>query len=194
MKLSDAIEEIQFNSLLNSCSLADKARLLSVPSPHASVWISVGPQLGTAQTAVKWWLGVNPSLSLDGNPMVCPLCLNCTLDPLGYHCVTCKRGGDITTRHDTLRNVTSQRAGLSAYLEVGCGWGQNNSRTRPADILVTNWDCGTQLPLTFLLHPRLIQLICWKQACTRVFQQRHQSTENIQKMSPSVLSWASNVY
>ena len=32
---------------------------------------------------------------------------------------------------------------LSAYLEVGCGWGKDNARTRPADILVTNWDCGT---------------------------------------------------
>ena len=38
---------------------------------------------------------------------------------------------------------TFQQAGLSAHLEVGCGWGQDNPRTRPADILVTNWDCGT---------------------------------------------------
>ena len=104
-KLSDAIEEMQFNSLLNSFSLADKARLLSVSSPRASVWISVVPSLSLGlhfnpnefQTAVKWWLGVNPSMNLDGNPMVCPLCPNCALDPLSYHCVTCKRGGDITT-------------------------------------------------------------------------------------------------
>ena len=154
MKLSDAVEEMQFNSLLNSCSLAEKARLLSVSSPHASAGISVVPFLSLGlhldpnefQTAVKWWLSVNPTLNLNGNPMVCPLCPNCALDPLGYHCVTCKRGGDITTRHNTLRNVvysTFQRAGLSAHLEVGCGWGQDNSRTQPADILVTNWDCGT---------------------------------------------------
>ena len=150
-KLSDAIEEMQFNSLLNSCS--DKARLLSVSSPNAAVWISVVPSLSLGlhldlnefQTAVKWWLGVNPSLNLDGNPMVCPLCPN-ALDPLGYHCVTCKRGVDITTRHNTLRNVvysTFQQAGLPAHLEVGCGWGQDNSRTQSEDILVTNWDCGT---------------------------------------------------
>ena len=71
---------------------------------------------------------------------------NCALDPLGYHCVTCKRGGNITTRYNILRNVvysTFQRAGLSAHSEVGCGWGQDNSRTRPAYILVTNWDCGS---------------------------------------------------
>ena len=127
-KLSDAIEEMQFNSLLNSCSLADKARLLSVSSLHASAWISVVP----SSSLVKWWLGVNPSFSSDGNPMVCPLCLNCALDPLGYHCVTCKSGGDVTTRHNTLRNAvhsTFQQAGLSAHLEVGCGWGKDNART-----------------------------------------------------------------
>ena len=33
-------------------------------------------------------------------------------------------------------------ASLSA-LEVGYGWGQDNSRTQQADIIVTNWDCGT---------------------------------------------------
>ena len=118
------------------------------------MWISVVPSLSLGlhldpnefQTAVKWWLGVNPSLNLDGNPMVCPLCPNCAHDPLGYHCVTCKRGGDVTTRHNTLHNVvysTFQRAGLSAHVEVGCGWRQDSSRTQIADILVTNWDCGT---------------------------------------------------
>ena len=53
---------------------------------------------------------------------------------------------NVTTRNNTIRKViysTFQRAGLSAHLEVGCGWGHDNSRTRPADILVTNRDCGT---------------------------------------------------
>ena len=31
---------------------------------------------------------------------------------------------------------------MSSYLEVGSGWGQESSRTRPTDILVTNWDNG----------------------------------------------------
>ena len=51
-------------------------------SPHTSAWISVDPYVSLGlyldpsefQTAVKWRLGVNPSLSLDENPMVCPLC------------------------------------------------------------------------------------------------------------------------
>ena len=108
-KLPNAIEEMQFNSLLNICSLAEKARLLSVSSPHASAWISVVPFLSLGlhldpnefQTAVKWWLSVNPSLNLNGNPMVCPLCPDFAVDPLGYHCVTCRRGVDVRIRHNT---------------------------------------------------------------------------------------------
>ena len=37
--------------------------------------------------------------------------------------------------------------------------------------------------------PRLIHLICWKRACTRVFQQRQYSRVKI----PSVLSWAGDI-
>ena len=48
-------------------------------------------------------------------------------------------------RHNSLGDVlynTFRRAGLSSHLEVDSGWGQESSRTRPADILVTNWDNG----------------------------------------------------
>ena len=98
----------------------------------------------------------------------------------------------------TLSNVvysTFQRAGLSAHLEVGCGWGQDNSRTRPADILVTNWDCGTSAAFDITVASQLNSINMLEQACTRVFQLRQLSTtENIQKMIPSVLSWAGSVY
>ena len=148
-KLSDSIEALQFNSLLSTSSTADRARLLSISSPHASAWISVVPSISLGlhfepqefNTALKWWLGINPSMCLDGNLMACPLCPGNSLDPLGHHCVTCKRGGDVTLRHNALRNVlfnTFCRAGLSSHLEVGSGWGQESSRTCPADILVTN--------------------------------------------------------
>ena len=43
--------------------------------------------------------------------------------------------------HNVLFN-TFRRAGLSSHLEAGSGWGQESSRTCPADILVTNWDNG----------------------------------------------------
>ena len=62
--------------------------------------------------------------------MACPL-IHPT--PWGmYHSVTCKRGGDVTLRHNATRDVllsTFCNAGLSSHLEVVSGWGQDCSRT-----------------------------------------------------------------
>ena len=41
--LSGKLDDHVFNLLLNSSSVADKARLLSVFSPHAASWLSVVP-------------------------------------------------------------------------------------------------------------------------------------------------------
>ena len=44
-----------------------------------------------------------------------------------------------------MRNVlhtTFHHAGLSARLEQGSSWSNDKSRSRPADILVANWDIG----------------------------------------------------
>ena len=74
-----------------------------------------------------------------------------SLDTLGHHCVTCRCGGDVTTRHNALRNVLHNafhRASLSAHLEQGSSY---KSRSRPADILVANWDRG----LSALLSRRM---------------------------------------
>ena len=152
-KLSDSIEVLQFNSLFSTSSATDRARLLPISPPHASSWISVVPSVSLGlpfdpqefNTALKWQLGVNPSVGLDGYLMTCPFCPGNSLDPLGYHCVTCKRGGDVTLRHNAIRDVlfnTFCTAGLSSHLEFGNGWGQDCSRTRLADFLVTNWDNG----------------------------------------------------
>ncbi|KAL5497161.1 hypothetical protein EMCRGX_G013585 [Ephydatia muelleri] len=62
--LSAKIDDFQFNQLFNSSSLADRARLLSISSPHASSWLSVVPSEGLGlhlnpdqfQVAIKWWL------------------------------------------------------------------------------------------------------------------------------------------
>ena len=109
-RLSDLMEEVQFSSLLEKSSLADRARLLSITSPHAAAWISVTPSISQGlhllpnefQVAVQWWLGINPSptSSQDGSLLICPFCPSSTLDTLGHHCVTCRCGGDVTTRHN----------------------------------------------------------------------------------------------
>ncbi|KAL5478144.1 hypothetical protein EMCRGX_G025033 [Ephydatia muelleri] len=110
---------------LQQSSVADKARLLSVSSPHASAWLSVVPSPGLGlsldpnehQMAIKWWLGLNIS---PGSPP-CALCPEHPLDPLGHHAVTCKRGGDAISRHNKLRDVvlqTCHRACISAKAEA----------------------------------------------------------------------------
>ena len=43
--LSDKLEQAQFSSLLDSRSWSDRARLMSVTSPHAAAWISVTPSI-----------------------------------------------------------------------------------------------------------------------------------------------------
>ena len=56
--------------------------------------------------------------------MAFPLFPGNSLDPLGYHYVTCKRGGDVTLRHNAVHDVlfnNFRRAGLLSHVEVGSG-------------------------------------------------------------------------
>ena len=145
--LSSKIEDQQFNNLFHNASVTDRARLLSISSPHASAWLSVTPsprlnlhlEPAEFQVALKWWLGI---------PVVqgqsCPHCPSCVLDDFGHHSLTCKHGGDVVMRHNKLRDVFydfCQRACLGPRLEMGCGAG-SDSQSRPADVLVPNWDLG----------------------------------------------------
>eukprot|EP00731_Ephydatia_muelleri_P003120 Em0001g3120a len=89
--LSAKIDDFQFNQLFDSSSLADRARLLSISSPHASSWLSVVPSEGLGlhlnpdqfQVAIKWWLGLD---TFGGS--LCSLCPDTVLDPLGHHAST----------------------------------------------------------------------------------------------------------
>ena len=146
--LSGKIDDHVVNLLLNSSSVADKARLLSVSSPHAASWLSVVPSesLGlhmdppVFQVAIKWWLGHDVS---EGSQ--CALCPGSTLDHLGHHAVTCKYGGDVVTRHNMIRDIlveTCRRAHIGVKVEVGNNLSRDHSKTRPADILLPNWFLG----------------------------------------------------
>ena len=146
--LSGKLDDRVFNMLLNSSSVADKARLLSVSSPHAASWLSVVPSenLGlhldppVFQVAIKWWLGLDTS---EGSQ--CALCPGSTLDHLGHHAVTCKYGGDVVSHHYRIRDIlveTCRRAHIGVKVEVGNNLSRDHSKTRPADILLPNWFLG----------------------------------------------------
>ena len=75
----------------------------------------------------------------------CPSCSTQLLDPLGHHALTCKYNGDVVSRHNQLRNTffeSCRQAGVGGQMEVGSGLGHDEWRTRPADVLVPNWDLG----------------------------------------------------
>ena len=84
----------------------------------------------------------------------CSLCYDHSLDPLGHHATTCKRGGDVVIRHNNIRDILTEsfrRAGISVKCEDGSGLSHDNIRTRPADILVPNWFCSrSALDLTVI--------------------------------------------
>ena len=96
-----------FSALYDSGNLADRARILSISSVHASSWLQVvpSPRLGfdlapnEMQWSIKWWLG----LPLTPEVGVCAYCPDKALD--AHHAVTCKFGGDVVARHNTLRNA-----------------------------------------------------------------------------------------
>ncbi|KAL5494359.1 hypothetical protein EMCRGX_G015676 [Ephydatia muelleri] len=88
------------------------------------------------QWSIKWWLG----LPLTPEVGVCAYCPDKALD--AHHAVTCKFGGDVVARHNTLRDAIydfCKRALLNPKLEAGAGLGHERRLTRPADILIPSW-------------------------------------------------------
>ena len=151
--LSQMLDSFAFHSLLSSASPVNKARMLSVSSPHASSWITAIPstrlkmhlESAEFQMAIRWWLGLKTS---DASP--CPFCPDLILDPLGHHATSCRHGGDVVIRHNHLRDIVAdfcRQAHLSVRVEAGYGLSSDHSNTRPADVLVQGWDRGSPAAL-----------------------------------------------
>ena len=82
----------------------------------------------------------------------CSLCPSHALDPLGHHALTCKSGGDLIVRHNALRDTfweSCKLACIGGQLEAGSSLDEEGRQTRPADILVQNWEFGKSAALDF---------------------------------------------
>ena len=138
--------------------------------------------------ALKWWLGVNPSVCLDGNLMAFPLFPGNSLDPLGYHYVTCKRGGDGIMLYMMCSSIISVELACYHMLKLVV----TRVRTAKGPVQQTSLSpigtAASQWPLISLLHLHSILVLLWKWACTLALQQEQLSSGNILKMTQNVLN------
>ena len=92
----------------------------------------------------------------------CSLCPGIAIDRLGNYVTTYKRGGDVVTCHNHLRNVLVEfchRAHLGVRVESGSGLTPDLSHTLPADVLVINWERGKHAALDITVTSPLIPSI-----------------------------------
>ncbi|KAL5499779.1 hypothetical protein EMCRGX_G011239 [Ephydatia muelleri] len=121
-----------------------------MPTPHKNLHLDP-PEF---QMALKWWLGLDTSQ----NGSSCSFCPSHALDPLGHHALTCKSGGDSIFRHNSLRDTfweSCKLACIAGQIEAGSGLDVEGSRTRPADILLPNWEFGKPAALDFTITSAL---------------------------------------
>eukprot|EP00731_Ephydatia_muelleri_P024447 Em0016g718a len=187
--LSAKLEDQQFTKLFANASLPDRARLLSISSPHSSAWLSVTPSPrlnlhldpSEFQVAIKWWLGLPVSQG-----QLCPQCMSHSLDQYGHHVLSCKNGPDVVSRHNRVRDTLfefCQRACLGAQLEAGSSLGHEARQTRPADVLIPNWELGKpaaiDLCVTSPLNSNTLQVACVtpNSAAMQAEQRKHHSND-----------------
>ena len=91
------------------------------------------------------------------------MCPDKVLDPSGHHAFTCRRGPEVISRHNILRNTIfdSARMGmLNPALEQGASLDEAGSPTRPADDLIPGWSLGKSgvidVTVVLPLNPTLI--------------------------------------
>ena len=199
-KLSSMLDTHMFNLMLEHSSIADRARLLSVSSAHASSWLSVVTSQGLGlhldppvhQIAIKWWLGLDTSQGSQ-----CALCPGIALDPLGHHAITCKRGGDVVTCHNTLRDVLAEichQAHLGVQVEAGNDLTADHSHTHPADLLLTNWATGKTAAFDISVTSPLNTLTLLEAGVSAGSALKPLKQESTWPMMPSVMSWDGCVF
>ena len=150
------IKNHQFKVTFDHSSLPDRARLLSVSSPDAAVWLSVLPSLTALylhmdplefQVGSKWWLGMDLAQGFN----CCTFRPSIAFNPMGHHAITCKHRGDEVSRHSKLHDVFVE---CFTQVEVGSGLGMTNATPDQQMFCSPTGLFGSQLHFILLLpHP-----------------------------------------
>ena len=140
-ELSTRLEAAQIEGLYLQGDVRDRARLRAASAPHAGAWLSspatraLGLHLTSSEFAVAALLRLGGDVL--GRDVWCPRC-DQTLTRKCDHGARCRGGGDITTRHNGLRDDCFFRclsAGLDAEREMS-GLLPTDPRRRPADVFL----------------------------------------------------------
>ena len=157
-ELSKLVEEADFNGLLSSHKIRDQARLRALTCKGASAWLNAIPSFHMRQVfpnaqyviLLRLWLGLN----VYDSEFPCPTCGN-HMDVSGFHALTCKSGGYLGVRHNSLRDeffMTCQSAQLAPKRETP--FLLADSQDRPADVFLPSFSLGRPLCLDFAItHP-----------------------------------------
>ena len=117
---------------------------------------------------------------------LCPQCMSHSLDHFGHHALSCKNGSDVVSRHNRIRDTLfefCQLAGLGAQLEAGSSLGHEARQTRPADVLIPNWElskpAAIDLCVTSPLNSDTLQVACVtpSSAAMQAEQRKHHSND-----------------
>jgi len=146
--ISEAIDKVSFNKLLDSLLPVDKARILSASAPHAGDFLVCPPiaLLGLKLSPQEWSLAVAYRLGVEvlPSPSFCTAkgC-NSEMDRKGLHAIRCGCEGDRIRRHNLLRNFffhECKKAMMDPLKEP-----KNlirNSEMRPADFGIPDYRPG----------------------------------------------------
>ena len=144
------------------------------------------------QVAIKWWLGLP---ACQGQ--ICPQCSSHSLDYFGHHALTGRKGPDVVTHHNRIRDTIfelCQLACLGAQLEARSSLGHEERQTRPADILVPNWKLGQHaaidLSITSPLCHENIQVACVMTGSAALWAEKWKHNTNDEKCRE--LGWVSS--
>lgn len=137
--LSDAVEKIDAVRLRKMVDEAARTRLDSEAAKWAAAWLLAKPcrAMGLLidevdmMTLLQFWLGER-----SRGAEFCARCKS-PMDRHGHHAVTCKFGGNVSRRHNALRDCFfkfCKQARITASKERGANY---RDKTRPADILLS---------------------------------------------------------
>ena len=104
--------------------------------------------------------------------------------------LTCKKGGDVVTRHNRLRDAFvdfCHQAHLGVQFEAGSTLTPVGSRSRPADVLVRDWIAGRFAAFYFTVSVASLNQACTTSGFTALSAESHKHKANDSKCSE--LGW-----